>query len=299
MAENMPLDVGSLICEMAGDVATTLSLALVSRTFRACVDPILYRTVHINMQNAKLFALSIKLRKNPEFFKRAVKTLSIDATLSLQRWREYPKSSIQEIIAVCTGLTAFGCGMQDGSYAHLGEIMHYLNAAVSTNSTLLRVAISLPHTKMRHVDFHAIPPSVVHLHCTSSQMAHWIVEGGFFDRFPRLAYIHMPCTLDEDCHLFSLLNNPLPMPVKLLVVEIRSVHGPTQDTYVRLSQVLRQLKDPRILVLAHPSFRFPSLPNLYRYPRNCSSYYGRNQLPYWEEMEPQLCSSRTESLGLG
>ncbi|KAF8997231.1 hypothetical protein BDZ89DRAFT_1083808, partial [Hymenopellis radicata] len=63
------------------------------------------------------------------------------------------------------------------------------------------------------------------------------------------------------------------------------VRGPTQDTYVRLSQVLRQLKDPRILVLAHPSFRFPSLPNLYRYPRNCSSYHGRNQPPNWAETE--------------
>ncbi|KAF8875006.1 hypothetical protein CPB85DRAFT_556873 [Mucidula mucida] len=165
-----PFDVGLLICEMAGvpnNKASTSSLVVVSRSFRTCVRLFALPLSAYQYAERKTVRPINQLRKDPEFFKHTVKSLSINALHSLQSRREYPRSSIQEILAVCTGLTSFGCGMQEGNYAHLNEIMRTLHAA-STNSTLLRIAIS--HLYGSHVDCHAIPSSIVHLHCSAGQM---------------------------------------------------------------------------------------------------------------------------------
>ncbi len=76
------------------------------------------------------------------------------------------------------------------------------------------------------------------------------------------------------------MKETFPASVKVCSYEIQVVERAMKPNYIELNRVLREVKDPRVIVLAHPTFGFPSLPNLVRFKRHHGdhSQRSRNQL---------------------
>ncbi len=83
------------------------------------------------------------------------------------------------------------------------------------------------------------------------------------------------------------MEETLPASVKVCSYEIQVVERPMKPNYIELNLVLREVKDPRVIVLAHPTFGFPSLPNLVGLERHRGNHSqrSRNQLEDCEEVE--------------
>ncbi|KAF9020050.1 hypothetical protein BDZ89DRAFT_280477 [Hymenopellis radicata] len=228
------------------------------------------------------------------FFQRTVKALYIDSSCDKNECTDL-KQAIEAIIATCTGLTSFGYHSEQKDA--IPNPAHGADPASSLHAILHFMFRSLA-PNMIAIDFHDLPTSITRLHCKSSQLARWMTDGGFFARFPCLTHINLNCQLFGDDHVFRLLEEPLPEIVELCVYKIQSVSGAVDKTYNPLNRALRALKDPRVVVLVHPSFRFPLLPNLIHYEGRDSRRHRRKQLEWWTEAE-QFAESYVQGLRAG
>ncbi|KAF9023897.1 hypothetical protein BDZ89DRAFT_146001 [Hymenopellis radicata] len=113
---DLPIDIARLLLETAAEMdrATALTLALVSKTVRQWMEPMIYRSIALpNANKVMAFARVVQSRNDPTFFALNVKTLCIGDIESGggKTFETFPHNelhAISLIFSTCTGVESLG-----------------------------------------------------------------------------------------------------------------------------------------------------------------------------------------------
>ncbi|KAF9030085.1 hypothetical protein BDZ89DRAFT_1159479 [Hymenopellis radicata] len=145
---DLPVDIARRILETAAIYSKkdACRLVLVSKVVRSWIDPILYHTVVIHSTiKARRFAVAIRLRNDPSFFRRHIKRLVV------YHESDMDKADLHSLIGVATDVVSLAW------WSTIDTLLPYVDKLLRVRyfSLLIELEASTVHT--------VLPPNVTHL----------------------------------------------------------------------------------------------------------------------------------------